>query len=756
MASNSASKKIYSPASPTIGYILSASFNENSTNINNNTSNITCTASLTSEKIAFGATINYLRIYYYDNKNHSNGTLIAEQEVNSLDRLSTVSVSGTINAPHKDDGTLSCYVKATWTKGSGSYVPASDEISTGWTALNTIARHFSSTPTITSISQTETTATFNWSTSENCNSVKYHLNGSSSTVSVFSGSSRSGSFTITGLNSYSTNTVYIECRREDSSLWSSSNTLTFDTYDYPKVLSVYGFKIGIGPEIKMYNPLGRTYTMELLQETTDVLLGTYTGNYNGIIKGEFKTEEDINRQYASIPNDKYGSYYAKVTYGNIVNISEYSNYWIDNSDGKCDPTFSVDNWSYVANLTNLTNNNQKIIDNEATITFTIDNEATPKLSATIKEYQYYWGDKSNISGETTVEKGSKDVLKVIAIDSRGYSTTTLLNINDNLINYYNPSIKDEIAKRLNGVETDTTLTILGEFYNSKFGTNGVQNTLINAKYYVSTDNETWGTGYTIPISNFVINNNEFSLNDYQVHANGSSGGFPVGTKYYIKFELSDKLETITYDNIVVTDGKIAVDCFQDNYGNYHRGINGLGDINDTLRVYGNVTLEDSIKVKNSLSGSFSIDQVTTSNDIMLTVPSHSGFVETRTTLYSNINGTNGTVTLNENAENFDYIQIYYYLQTDLHKFYKSVRLPIQSSIWRNLVLDGVFYVDEGNQGTNGFYRATENIFINQNTITIDAWLCEVDYDPIITGIATGTYVDDVKFYITYVEGIKSS
>lgn len=755
MASNSASKKIYSPASSTIGYTLAASFNENSTDTGNNASNITATASLTSEKIAFGATTNYLRIYYYDNNNYQSGTLLNTKTVNSLDKLSTVSISGTINAPHKSDGTLSCYVKATWTKGSGNYVPASDEISTGWTSLTTIPRYFSSTPSISLASKTETTATFNWSTSETCNLVRYHLNGSSSGVDVFSGSSRSGSFTVTGLTANSTNTVYVECRREDSSLWSNSNSSTFETYDYPKPLSINDFVIGDGASVKVYNPLGRTYTLEILQQTTNTLLGTYTGSYAGIINADFKTEDAISKQYASIPNSKYGFYYAKVTYENIIKTSDFDIYSIDNTDGKCDPTFTVNDWSYVANLTNLTNNNQKVIDNEATITFTIDNQAAPKLSATIREYRYFWGNKYNSSGQTTVEKGNGNILQVIAIDSRGYSTSTKLNIDENLINYFTPIVTDNVTERLNGVETDTTLTVLGEFYNNVFGTNGVQNELTSAKYYVSTDNETWSTGYTIPTSNFVLNNNTYTLSDYQIHANGSSGGFAVGTKYYIKFELSDKINTITYSDIIVTDGKIAVDCFQDNYGNYHRGINGLADANDTLSVHGNISAEDSIKVKNSLGGSVSLDQATTSNNIMCTLPSHGGFIETRTTLYSNFSGTNGTVTLSDYPGNFDYLRIYYYvegyfLQT-MHDYfsYDGFVSEVETSNRFTHTLSTILYDYDGADSSIGtFLIVTKYYYINSLSLDIEDYEeYQMDFD---------LRTKDNKIFITRVEGIKVS
>lgn len=95
--------------------------------------------------------------------------------------------------------------------------------------LPSIPRYFTNTPKISVASTTTTSTTFNWSTSEECNWVRYYLDGSSSWVDVFSGNSRSGSFTIKNLISNSSHKVYVECRRADSGLWSNSDNIEFTT-----------------------------------------------------------------------------------------------------------------------------------------------------------------------------------------------------------------------------------------------------------------------------------------------------------------------------------------------------------------------------------------------------------------------------------------------------------------------------------------------------------------------------------------------
>ena len=119
--------------------------------------------------------------------------------------------------------------------------------------LPTIARNFTSTPKISTASTTTTSATFNWSTSETCNWVRYHLDGSSSWTDVFSGSTKSGSFTINNLTSNSSHKVYVECRRADSGLWSNSNTVNFTTSSKTGHLKINGENKDATPYIRVNN-----------------------------------------------------------------------------------------------------------------------------------------------------------------------------------------------------------------------------------------------------------------------------------------------------------------------------------------------------------------------------------------------------------------------------------------------------------------------------------------------------------------------
>lgn len=148
---------------------------------------------------------------------------------------------------HNNDGTASSTVSAyAYNKYWGI-----DQWFSGSLNLPTIARYFTSTPKISTASTTTTSATFNWSTSETCNWVRYHLDGSSSWIDVFSGSAKSGSFTINNLTSNSSHKVYVECRRADSGLWSNSNTVNFKTSSKTGHLKINGGNKDATPYVRI-------------------------------------------------------------------------------------------------------------------------------------------------------------------------------------------------------------------------------------------------------------------------------------------------------------------------------------------------------------------------------------------------------------------------------------------------------------------------------------------------------------------------
>lgn len=122
-------------------YTLTASFNENSTDTNSNSSNVTCTATITSNGGSWSSSYNSTLIIYWHDNRENYDRQVASVNMTSLGQRASRSASGTINVTHYDDGGLSGYAYATFTKGGTSaWTPNTGGVATGWTALTTIAR----------------------------------------------------------------------------------------------------------------------------------------------------------------------------------------------------------------------------------------------------------------------------------------------------------------------------------------------------------------------------------------------------------------------------------------------------------------------------------------------------------------------------------------------------------------------------------------------------------------------------------------
>ena len=143
----SASKTVNLTSNNGYVYPLTVSFVENSTSVENNTSNITCTGTLSAPNAYWSSSYNStLTVYWKDNKQNTD-IYIASVNAKTIALGGSISASGTINVTHKDDGTLSGYAWAKWEKGGTSaFTPNNGQVVIDWTALTTIAR--ASKPTI--------------------------------------------------------------------------------------------------------------------------------------------------------------------------------------------------------------------------------------------------------------------------------------------------------------------------------------------------------------------------------------------------------------------------------------------------------------------------------------------------------------------------------------------------------------------------------------------------------------------------------
>lgn len=515
------------------------------------------------------------------------------------------SVSGSFIKYHNADGSVG---NISFSLYGSVFTSATNEY-TGTLQMESIPR-YAKVSTYTS-DLTETSVKVSWSSDANIDKVQYRLTVDGSTrgwVDVETGINKSsGSYTISGLTPGKAYKIDYDYKRKDSQLWSfsagyaSSSNIT--TYNYPSC-TVENFTITDDYiYINLYNPLSRNVKIEFYGN--DGSLMNWAERKSSGRLGIGNGEEDRVREYASISNSKSGSFYAKVIYGNIVNNSPSKTYSIKD-DGTEIPNFNNTDWSYLANLTALTNNNQCIINGYSEITFSINTPATSSYGASISKYQFKWGSKSKYSNESyKVSEGNGNILEVIAIDSRGLSKSTSITLQSgvNYVPYTVPILdySNSYTHRTDGISSETYLTLRGNLSVMKFGTDGINNAISSAQYKVyDYSNNSWSEPYNIPVNNFNLSSSGYySLNNFMIHANGSSGGFTVGKRYGIQIILKDGnglLATLTSNLIQITDGKIARDVYQDFNGDYHQGINGMGNDNFTNTIYGSENITDALYI----------------------------------------------------------------------------------------------------------------------------------------------------------------
>ena len=121
---------------------LVASFTENSTSTNDNTSTLSLSASQTiNASDWYVSTNSTLQIIWFDDNENTGGRVVASVSRTYQNRNETISCSGTLTVPHKANGKLKGYAKAVWTSGGGySTVPYSGSVQTADTDLTEIPR----------------------------------------------------------------------------------------------------------------------------------------------------------------------------------------------------------------------------------------------------------------------------------------------------------------------------------------------------------------------------------------------------------------------------------------------------------------------------------------------------------------------------------------------------------------------------------------------------------------------------------------
>lgn len=123
-------------------YTLQAYFAQGDRYTSSNYSKVYVEAKLTATNTNWSSSYaSYLRVYWHDNRENYD-RLVAEVAMYGCNQWTDYYASGTIDVYHNNDGNLSGYAYATFTKGgTSSYAPSSGGVATDWTALWKIDRY---------------------------------------------------------------------------------------------------------------------------------------------------------------------------------------------------------------------------------------------------------------------------------------------------------------------------------------------------------------------------------------------------------------------------------------------------------------------------------------------------------------------------------------------------------------------------------------------------------------------------------------
>lgn len=472
------------------------------------------------------------------------------------------------------------------------------------------------TPTVTvSVgSATETTIAASMSVTNNGNhaiSSQYidcfTDSGCSNRVGRISGSSG----TFTGL---SPNTkYYIRSNANNGTYTGYSGVSSGTTYQYPYVSAVgtSNLTIGKAQTLTLYNPLKRSVDVYMKQNNTSgTTLFSKTGATTGTSYSFTPTAATL---YNSIPSASSGTavYYCMYSSKNVSNKS--GTYSVSGNNAQA-PTFTDFNYedtdTLAAQLTNKVGvvNPGILVSDLSDCKFTVPSakKATSSFGATLDHYNFAWANGSGTSGTYsssadvtgTVQNGNTNTISVSAYDKRSQYKTVSKTIT--LISPRHAYAALTVDRR-NGIEATTFLNGSISYWSGDWN-NGTSrpNNLYKVYYRVN-------GGSLIDITSSVTSNSTktasgsittltLKKNVIQVHANGSSGGFTIGTSYNIEVLVSTGVTNgstqYLYDNqqnlgkLIVTSGIFGMSRYKDSKGQYHYGINGMPSSDVNFKVNG--------------------------------------------------------------------------------------------------------------------------------------------------------------------------
>lgn len=313
---------------------------------------------------------------------------------------------------HNADGTKSISISFSFNGKLSNYYPNGSISQT--ITLPTIPRYANITNfTVSKID--ETSVRYGWTVDATCDWAQYSTDNGATWYNLPTTN------IVSGLSAGTTYNFKLKLRRQDSQLWTESNTVQQSTYAYPYCISAPDFTIGDNVTFTFYNPLNRTIQIQMWSYTSQQfvsdLITTSGTSYTGF-------SDIADRLYASIPNSRNSQYSFDVHYGTNKSIKTGGYYSI-----KGDETPTFEDFDYEdtnSNILNLTSSNQILVDNYSTCKFSIPTRAIGKNGATIDSYICYYGDNYI----TYLEQNMANYWKKIHEDRFALNFDSSTNINE--------------------------------------------------------------------------------------------------------------------------------------------------------------------------------------------------------------------------------------------------------------------------------------------------------------------------------------
>lgn len=456
----------------------------------------------------------------------------------------TTVASGTATIAHNTDGTKTFSASAE----AGIYNIAVNCRGSGSWAINAIPRYATVSQSMSA--KTETTITMKWTSDSTIDYIWYSTNNGSSWTGINVADGKSGTYTISGRAANTTYQIRTRVRRKDSQLTTDSSALSVTTYAYPYASGMPNFTIGNKLTLTLYNPLGRSVTVNIIgadnsQCSADTTTGTSISGYNGTAV--------VNALYASIPNAQSGTYKVKVTYGSQVSTKSGGTYTVNKT--ACAPSIgSVAYQDTNSTVVGITENNQKIVRNQSTVRYTASSLSAQK-SATVTSckvvvngttYNLTLSGSSATGGNAAINSGTNVSAVFTVTDSRGLTASKSITVQ--MLDWQTPTAVTTLARENNYYST-TYITVDAD-YSSVNGKNTITITYKAKKRGTSS----WTVNGTLQDnvqSSFTADNNYAW--DVQVIVTDRFGGT---TTYNIV--LSRGMPIIYFDRL---KSSVGINCF---------------------------------------------------------------------------------------------------------------------------------------------------------------------------------------------------